>query len=689
VLNAAQSGQVWAMTELAIWHLFRREKSIAYMWFACAKLADIDTKKLKWEILEREPLEHVDDIISRGSLALTAESFAPYASAIGSGLNPEWPDLSRSTSNLSAYRHFSITNGKQRWARRVLASQEALKVVLSCRSQAFNLATKSLLSGTLSFVGALLVIRRLIVDALSIRNVPMPLLEGLDIAQRNFLKSLRLFIVTYWTIDGPLASSRHCTPPPNCVLDTVHALAAAKLLDEDVFILAIRIMRRWAEPLDDAQQIAKNRHCPGKALGEFRDDIPRVLWCAEHWVILYKPCKWAVSWCAKIRADMVKVERTWVMTQGGLSEHRTIAPLDCDLEPFGPGDRQARPRDLLFWLLRTCEQLSINTLPVAYQQHPIQADRCLSYGVSHRLDAQTSGPLIVARSYWGWAWLQLLFRTKRVAKHYVCLCDGLVKLAPGTLISWPLIREAIPGRVSMRSIVSCNGMGAVTEIAAVAHLLGPHAHMHGSGPHRHLAASSRKFSTCSSSSHPNQTWYSLVEIRLWTGRLHQIRVHMAAEGHPLVSDVLYGAGRKSWCPRFFLHCFSLCFRCNLNTPSIKITCQMPGDLRRVLSMMDACDELSHNLLLSWSGRGGTARKNDRVGSRFVGGRWLGRVTRDADGRGKRPGFVKFRSNDRFYTVPFSHTCIIQDNGNIRGSLVHFHIFMAGNEACAIDLQLRA
>ena len=102
MLNAAQSGQVWAMTELAIWHLFRREKSIAYMWFACAKLADIDTKKLKWEILEREPLEHVDDIISRGSLALTAESFAPYASAIGSGLNPEWPDLSRSTSNLSA-----------------------------------------------------------------------------------------------------------------------------------------------------------------------------------------------------------------------------------------------------------------------------------------------------------------------------------------------------------------------------------------------------------------------------------------------------------------------------------------------------------------------------------------------------------------------------------------------------------
>ncbi|EGB03315.1 hypothetical protein AURANDRAFT_68127 [Aureococcus anophagefferens] len=574
------------MTELAIWHLFRREKSIAYMWFACAKLADIDTKKLKWEILEREPLEYVEDNISRGSLALTAESFAPYASAIGSGLNPEWPDLSRSTSNLSAYRHFSITNGKQRWARRVLASQEALKVVLSCRSQAFNLATKSLLSGTLSFVGALLVIRRLIVDALSIRNVPMPLLEGLDIAQRNFLKSLRLFIVTYWTIDGPLASSRHCTPPPNCVLDTVHALAAAKLLDEDVFILAIRIMRRWAEPLDDAQQIAKNRHCPGKALGEFRDDIPRVLWCAEHWVILYKPCKWAVSWCAKIRADMVKVERTWVMTQGGLSEHRTIAPLDCDLEPFGPGDRQARPRDLLFWLLRTCEQLSINTLPVAYQQHPIQADRCLSYGVSHRLDAQTSGPLIVARSYWGWAWLQLLFRTKRVAKHYVCLCDGLVKLAPGTLISWPLIREAIPGRVSMRSIVSCNGMGAVTEIAAVAHLLGPHAHMHGSGPHGHLAA------------------IAVIRIKLGTVWLRsafgraafiksvctwQPKATRSSQMSFMVLDGSHG-----------VHAFSFTvFHC---------------DLRRVLSMMDACDELSHNLLLSWLGRGGTARKNDRAAS---------------------------------------------------------------------------
>ena len=90
--------------------------------------------------------------------------------------------------------------------------------------------------------------------------------------------------------------------------------------------------------------------------------------------------------------------------------------------------------------------------------------------------------------------------------------------------------------------------------------------------------------------------YSLVEIRLWTGRLynftgrsasyaplslslslsqkkvgflphrvsffegrHQIRVHMATEGHPIVSDATYGGGRASWCRRFFLHCFSLGF----------------------------------------------------------------------------------------------------------------------------------
>merc|ERR1712025_833069 len=57
--------------------------------------------------------------------------------------------------------------------------------------------------------------------------------------------------------------------------------------------------------------------------------------------------------------------------------------------------------------------------------------------------------------------------------------------------------------------------------------------------------------------------YSLVALKLHTGRTHQIRVHMLAIGHPLVYDKMYGEDRhradREWCPRNFLHTYHLGF----------------------------------------------------------------------------------------------------------------------------------
>merc|ERR1711865_870320 len=78
---------------------------------------------------------------------------------------------------------------------------------------------------------------------------------------------------------------------------------------------------------------------------------------------------------------------------------------------------------------------------------------------------------------------------------------------------------------------------------------------------------------------------SLVEVRLWTGRLHQIRAHLTAEGHPLVSDRAYGGDTPSWCPRIFLHCHRLSFP---SEPSLnrnedaEVRCPLPRDLREAL-----------------------------------------------------------------------------------------------------------
>ena len=167
-------------------------------------------------------------------------------------------------------------------------------------------------------------------------------------------------------------------------------------------------------------------------------------------------------------------------------------------------------------------------------------------------------------------------REERAGGRYSVVC--------GKLISWPLVRQSIPGRISMRSVVCSSGMCAVTEVVAVAHLWGP--------PCTLPKLMKSTYLDCS---------YSLVDIRLWTGRLHQIRVHMAAEGHPLVSDAIYSGGRAFWCPRFFLHCYSLSVPYDMNTDHVNITCQLPWDLRQVLRRMEACDHKSHNFLVKWLG----------------------------------------------------------------------------------------
>eukprot|EP00419_Tripos_fusus_P068249 CAMPEP_0172896314 /NCGR_PEP_ID=MMETSP1075-20121228/155218_1 /TAXON_ID=2916 /ORGANISM="Ceratium fusus, Strain PA161109" /LENGTH=122 /DNA_ID=CAMNT_0013751693 /DNA_START=11 /DNA_END=375 /DNA_ORIENTATION=- len=73
---------------------------------------------------------------------------------------------------------------------------------------------------------------------------------------------------------------------------------------------------------------------------------------------------------------------------------------------------------------------------------------------------------------------------------------------------------------------------------------------------------------------------SMVEVRLHTGRLHQIRAHMASLGHPLLGDDVYDRRTFNvceWCPRLFLHAFRLCV--NIGDGPIDIQLPLPEDLR--------------------------------------------------------------------------------------------------------------
>jgi len=148
---------------------------------------------------------------------------------------------------------------------------------------------------------------------------------------------------------------------------------------------------------------------------------------------------------------------------------------------------------------------------------PIAHDAVACHGILHRLDRFTSGMVMWASTYESYYRLRLAFATNRVQKEYLCLCEGWMPCEPRLLTAsiqriWP--KE--PGGAH-RSEVSVRGRRASTEILEVAHALGP-----GGEP------------------------VSLVKVRIYTGRMHQIRVHMSNEGFPLVGDGTYGGSSPEW-----------------------------------------------------------------------------------------------------------------------------------------------
>ena len=158
----------------------------------------------------------------------------------------------------------------------------------------------------------------------------------------------------------------------------------------------------------------------------------------------------------------------------------------------------------------------------------------------NRIDKDTTGAVVVARHQIaaGKLW-------KGVAKRYVAIVSG-VPTPAGGLIDLPLERE-IP--LEMKRIVSPDGERAVTE-------------------YRVLAAAAD--GSC-----------ALVGFILHTGRTHQIRVHMAEKGWPLLGDELYG-GPTDCFPRQALHCAGVAFTHPITGQQLCLTAPLPPDMAALL-----------------------------------------------------------------------------------------------------------
>ena len=178
-------------------------------------------------------------------------------------------------------------------------------------------------------------------------------------------------------------------------------------------------------------------------------------------------------------------------------------------------------------------------------------------GLVHRLDRETSGLVLVAKSQSCFEDLRLQFRRRQIKKRYRALVWGITE-AEGS-ISYPITHDSRDsGR--MRAMID----SARLKIRG-----------------RQWRALTR-FQKVGAAGE-----FSLLEIEMETGVTHQVRVHLAAFGHPIVGDALYGkTGAENFgLTRHFLHACGLEFFHPANHAVVKIESELPAELLVVLKRL--------------------------------------------------------------------------------------------------------
>jgi 23S rRNA pseudouridine1911/1915/1917 synthase len=176
-------------------------------------------------------------------------------------------------------------------------------------------------------------------------------------------------------------------------------------------------------------------------------------------------------------------------------------------------------------------------------------------GIVHRLDKDTSGLIVVARNDKAMAGMQALFKSGGIDKRYAAIVRG-VPQGKGRIESE--IGRSRRDRKKMASIDK-GGREAITEYSL----------------------------------HEAFRGFALVEVRIYTGRTHQIRVHMSDIGHPVLGDSQYGGRRAGMpqgcnydCPeRQMLHAWKLSFKHPVSKAEMALEAEFPDDLNEMLNIL--------------------------------------------------------------------------------------------------------
>jgi len=188
-------------------------------------------------------------------------------------------------------------------------------------------------------------------------------------------------------------------------------------------------------------------------------------------------------------------------------------------------------------------------------------------GIVHRLDKETSGLLVVAKSDKAHRKLAEQFARREVKKIYIALVHGWMKTPKGTVNA--AIRRDPVRRARMTTRVGGPG-----------------------NPGRQAVTHWRVIGQIESA----YGKFSLLEVKIETGRTHQIRVHMASTGHPIVGDTLYGApgripryggtgSKAASLERNFLHSSEIQFQHPISNRPLAFEAPLPGLLRDFLHLI--------------------------------------------------------------------------------------------------------
>ncbi len=169
-------------------------------------------------------------------------------------------------------------------------------------------------------------------------------------------------------------------------------------------------------------------------------------------------------------------------------------------------------------------------------------------GIVHRLDKETSGLLVVAKDNEAHRGLQSQFESRSLSKTYLALVKGRVEFEGGT-IDEPLGRHP---KIRQKQAVLKNGSGKPAETRYRVIRRFPHA--------------------------------TLLEVKILTGRTHQIRVHMAHLGHPVIGDALYGA--RGGLSRQALHAAELRFTHPKTGKMMAFESPLPDDFKQILKKVE-------------------------------------------------------------------------------------------------------